>query len=246
MHHDASKPFYFYVTKPVPCPYIEGLVEQKIFTELHFHNATALNELLSQQGFRRSQNIIYRPACENCSKCISVRIPVAKFNFSQSMRRILRRNAHLERRILSPRATYEHYGLFNRYLKARHAQSDMVAMDYGEYRAMVEDSPISTAIIEYRDPQSENITPELVCLTDELRNGFSLVYSFFDPACQKNSLGSYAILDHIRLAEKNAGHYIYLGYWIKGAPHMKYKERFQPLEGYWGDKWVALENLIDK
>ena len=70
--HTTETP-QFYLTAPAPCPYLPGRAERKVFTHLVGDRAAALNDILTQGGFRRSQNIAYRPACEGCRACISVR-----------------------------------------------------------------------------------------------------------------------------------------------------------------------------
>ena len=63
----------FFLTAPAACPYLEGRKERKVFTHLVGEKAVQINDMLTQGGFRRSQNIAYRPACESCRACVSVR-----------------------------------------------------------------------------------------------------------------------------------------------------------------------------
>jgi arginyl-tRNA--protein-N-Asp/Glu arginylyltransferase len=241
MRHTLPIAPQFYVTAPQPCPYLDGRMERKLFTALQGENATKLNDTLSKQGFRRSQNVLYRPSCAECSACMSARINVAAFTPSRSQRRVLRRAAHLTRRATSPWATEEQYDLFRLYLDSRHATGGMADMDMFEFAAMVEETPIRTRLIEY----TEDDKLQAVCLTDILDDGLSMVYSFFDPAQERLSLGTYIILDHIRIAQELGLPYVYLGYWVPGSAKMGYKAKFAGLEVYRAGCWSALTNPAD-
>jgi arginyl-tRNA--protein-N-Asp/Glu arginylyltransferase len=183
-------------------------------------------------GFRRSQNIAYRPACEACDACVSARIPVADYAFSRSEERTLERSADLSRDLVEAEATQEQFALLRRYLDARHAGGGMADMTWLDYVAMVEDTAARTHLIEYRRPATDNGPGDLIAciLVDVLSDGLSLVYSFFDPIEKKRSLGSFMILDHVRQARAAGLPYVYLGYWVQGSGKMDYKARFDPLE----------------
>ncbi len=236
MRHTLPIAPQFYVTAPQPCPYLEGRMERKLFTALQGDMATKLNDSLSKQGFRRSQNVLYRPSCAECSACMSARIDVSKFTPSRSQRRVAKRAAHLRRRATSPWATEEQYDLFREYLDGRHATGGMADMDMFEFAAMVEETPIRSRLIEYTTDQ--DLTA--VCLTDILDDGLSMVYSFFDPASEKLSLGTYVILDHIAIARELGLPYVYLGYWVPGSPKMDYKAKYKGLEVYRGGEWTPV------
>ncbi|MCC5963646.1 MAG: arginyltransferase [Rhodobacteraceae bacterium] len=242
MRHSLPTIPQFYVTAPQPCPYLPGRTERKLFTALQGDQAEAMNDSLSKQGFRRSQNVLYRPACADCCACLSARIRVADFSPSRSQRRMMRRNRHLARHVSSAWATEDQFDLFRRYLDARHADGGMADMDVFEFAAMIEETPVRTRILEYRDGVG-GMKGDLwgVCLTDVLDDGLSLVYSFFDPRHERNSLGSYMILDQIELARKLGLPYVYLGYWVPGSPKMDYKARFAALEVYHRDRWQAFQ-----
>ena len=226
----------FYVTAPQPCPYLDGRMERKLFTALQGDTATKLNDSLSKQGFRRSQNVLYRPSCAECSACMSARIDVSKFSPSRSQRRVEKRATHLARRATSPWATEDQYDLFREYLDGRHAKGGMADMDMFEFAAMVEETPIRSRLIEYSD---DGIL-SAVCLTDILDDGLSMVYSFFDPALEKLSLGTYVILDHIKIAQELGLPYVYLGYWVPGSPKMGYKANFKGVEVFRDGGWLPL------
>ncbi|MBV7409912.1 arginyltransferase [Maritimibacter sp. DP1N21-5] len=242
MRHTLPLAPQFYVTAPQPCPYLAGRMERKLFTALQGEHAEALNDTLSKQGFRRSQNVLYRPSCSECSACLSARVRVRDFKPSKSQRRTEKRNDHLARRTRAPWATEEQYDLFRRYLDERHADGGMADMDVFEFAAMIEETPIKSRVIEYSHRSEDRRTRELaaVCLTDVLDDGLSMVYSFYDPALQTSSLGTYVILDHIRLAQEAGLPYVYLGYWVPGSPKMAYKAKFSALEIYTGGQWMEL------
>jgi len=252
MRHTLSRAPQFYVTAPQPCPYLHGRAERKLFTALQGDDAAALNNALSRQGFRRSQNVLYRPSCESCVACMSARIRVADFRPTRTQRRILTRNAALRRLATSAWATEEQFELFRRYLDRRHADGGMADMDIFEFAAMIEETPIKSRVIEYRcktdDPTDMADGDQhlaAVCLTDVLDDGLSLVYSFYDPAFRPASLGTHVILDHIEIARAAGLPYVYLGYWVPGSRKMDYKAKFSALEIYKGGVWQNIGNPQD-
>ena len=215
-------------------------MERKLFTALQGDSATELNDTLSKQGFRRSQNVLYRPSCAECSACMSARIRVADFEPSRSQKRALKKNAQLKRRATSPWATEEQFNLFREYLDGRHARGGMADMDMFEFAAMVEETPIRSRVIEYTDTSEilEGKQPLVAaCLTDILDDGLSMVYSFFAPDLQSSSPGTFLILDHVAIAKELGLPYVYLGYWVPGSPKMAYKANFSGLEVYTGKSW---------
>src|SRR3954468_25016360 len=219
-----------FLTAPMPCPYLPGKQERKLFTHLTGRRASALHALLSDNGFRRSQNLIYRPACEGCAACQSVRILAAGFVTTARYRRILNANADIEVTVRQPRATAEQFALFKRYLETRHTGGGMTAMNFVDYEYMVEDTPVQTVLVEYRlgtDPAKPLVA---VALTDVMPDGLSMVYSFFDPALNQRGLGNLVILDHIRQVRLAGLSFVYLGYWVQDSPKMAYKGQFRPLE----------------
>lgn len=238
MRHTLPIAPQFYVTAPQPCPYLDGRMERKLFAALYGKNAAGLNDALSKQGFRRSQNVLYRPTCPGCSACLSARIRVEDFEPSKSQRRVARRNADLAREVATPLATEERFALFRRYLRDRHGESEMADMSIQEFAAMIEETPVRSCVIDYFAP-AENGGRALVavCLSDVLDDGMSMVYSFYDPDCARTSLGTYAILDHVAIARETGLPYVYLGYWVHGSPKMGYKSNFGALEIYHDGDW---------
>lgn len=223
----------FFVTSPSPCPYLPGKFERKVFTELAGPNAVELNDALGRIGFRRSQNVAYRPSCLHCSACVSVRVVTQLFVPDATQKKTLRRNADLIVDACKPWATEEQFDLLRRYLTARHPQGGMSDMDESDYADMVQHSSVHSYIVEYREPNADGTPGRLVgaCLTDRQAEGLSMIYSFFEADnAARRGLGTFIILDHIRRSAEAGIPYVYLGYWVEGARRMEYKMRFQPLE----------------
>jgi arginyl-tRNA--protein-N-Asp/Glu arginylyltransferase len=238
----------FYLTAPSPCPYLPGREERKVFTHLIGRRSVALNDTLTQSGFRRSQTIAYRPACETCRACVSVRVLVNDFSPSRNMRRVMERNADLIGHPMPSRPTSEQYSLFRTYLDSRHADGGMADMSVLDYSMMVEDSHVDTRLIEYRrrGPDTRingrGAGPLVaVALTDILGDGLSMVYSFYDMNEDTRSLGTYMILEHIERARRLGLPHVYLGYWVEGSKKMAYKARFLPQERLGLDGWDRID-----
>lgn len=224
----------FYSTMVAPCPYVAGREESKLAVDISGAGAQDWNNVLSRAGFRRSHGVCYIPACPDCDECVSVRIPVADFQPSKKMRKVLRLNKSAEIFFVPNVATVEQFDLFSAYLLSRHAESDMTEMYYEEYRAMIEDACIDSAIMEVR----ESAKLQAAMLVDVLDDGLSAVYSFFNPEQSRRSLGTFMILKLIEEARKIGLPYVYLGYWIKSVSNMAYKAKFQPLEYFVGGVWT--------
>lgn len=235
----------FFLTAPSPCPYLPGRAERKVFTHLVGRRARALNDALTQSGFRRSQTIAYRPACDGCRACVSVRLLVDEFRPSRNMRRVLDRNSDLVGAEGPATATSAQYALFRDYLDARHNDGGMADMSMGDYAMMVEDSHVNSRLVEYRPRGVDTFLTgrgdgplTAVCLTDQLADGLSMVYSFYDTTQVERSLGTYMILDHVARARRLGLPHLYLGYWVEGSRKMAYKARFRPQERLGMDGWL--------
>lgn len=230
----------FFVTSPAPCPYLDGRTERKVFTELKGPHAEELNEALGRIGFRRSQTVAYRPSCLDCQACVSVRVAAEDFEASRTQARNLRRNSDLVVTECRPWATEEQFELLRHYLGLRHPGGGMAAMEEMDYADMVEHTPVSSYLMEYREPSEGSRPGRLVgaCLSDRQGDGLSMIYSFYDPEHEARSgLGNYIILDHICRAAEQGLPYVYLGYWVEGSDRMRYKVRYRPLERLGRDGW---------
>jgi leucyl-tRNA---protein transferase len=225
----------FFATASVACPYLPGHAERKLIVELAGRAAPAFYDDLSRAGFRRSHRFAYRPACRSCEACVPVRIAVDRFVHSRSTRRVRNANAGLVARLPAPRATPEQFRLFAMYQRSRHRDSDMAAMSFGEYRAMVEDTAVRTAVVEFRETQGDLVA---VSLVDRLDDGMSAVYSFFDPDLRRRSLGTWCILWLVEECRRLGLPFVYLGYWIADSPKMAYKARFPALERLAAARWL--------
>jgi arginyl-tRNA--protein-N-Asp/Glu arginylyltransferase len=235
----------FYLTSPAPCPYLPGRQERKVFTHLIGRRAPGLNDTLTQSGFRRSQTIAYRPACETCRACVSVRVKTNDFSLTRGLRRVQRRNGDILCEALRPHATSEQYALFRDYVGARHYDGGMADMSMVDYQMMVEDSHVETRLYEYRlresEPPDDRGRLVACCLTDILADGLSMVYSFYDPAMVERSLGAFMIIDHVARARRIGLEHLYLGYWVEGSRKMDYKARFTPQERLGMDGWKRVD-----
>lgn len=232
-----TQPLPFLVTTEMPCPYLAGRVERKVVTELVGPRAADTYEVLSRAGFRRSHTIAYRPACRGCAACVPVRVRVADFEAGRTLRRIERRNMDISTAFVPPRGTIEQFRLFSVYLDQRHGDGEMAGMNFEEYRAMMESSPIPTEIMELRD---EANVLRGCCLVDLSKDGLSAVYSFFDTEDGLRGLGNEIVIRLVREAALRNLPYVYLGYWIRNCQKMSYKTRFRPLEGFGPDGWKTL------
>ena len=232
------------MTSPNPCPYLPGKQERKVFTELSGPHASELNDALGRIGFRRSQSVAYRPSCPDCSACVSVRVVSGDFAPNATQRRILKRNRDLEVTACRPWSTEEQFQLLRRYLAARHPGGGMSNMDEMDYADMVEQTPVQSHLVEYREPGLGRGDGRLVgaCLTDQHADGLSMIYSFYDPEHEgRPGLGNFIIMDHILRARSAGLPYVYLGYWVRGSQRMAYKARFRPIERLSGGGWVRFD-----
>lgn len=227
----------FWATRLMPCPYLPDRQERKILTQLESPNAEDLYDLLARNGFRRSHNWAYRPQCPGCIACVPVRVVASEFRESRNMRRVRRLNAGLSSRWCEPKATEEQYALFSRYVAERHAGGDMSEMTWEEYRAMIEDAPVRTGVVEWRDASG---VLRAALLTDRLRDGISAVYSFFDPDDSARSPGTFIVLDTLAGCRSRGVAYLYLGYWVHESRKMSYKARFQPMEALGTAGWAPI------
>ena len=199
--------------------------------------ATAYYSLLSRGGFRRSHVFAYRPACSGCEACVPVRVVAEDFRPSRSHRRIAALNRDLVWTVRPAVATDEQYELFRDYIATRHGEGEMSAMDFQDYRSMVQETHLDSSLHEARAADGRLVA---ACLADWLEDGPSAVYSFFDPDLGRRSLGTWMVLGLIEQARRKGLAHVYLGYWIADSPKMAYKARFRPLEGFGPEGWRVI------
>jgi arginine-tRNA-protein transferase len=241
--HFDTRSMQFFITRPSACPYLPDRQERKVFAHLDSASGPGMVDAMTRAGFRRSQNVIYRPACERCDACLSARVPVPGFVATRSQRRAIRANRTVEAQEMPAEATAEQFALLKRYLGARHPGGGMNDMNFGDYVAMVEGAWSRSRIFEYRLPGEGRAPGRLigVALTDLVADGLSMVYSFYDPDIEKRSLGTFVILHHLEETARRGGQFVYLGYWVPGSAKMDYKARFRPLQVLRQEGWVALD-----
>ncbi|MDC0394765.1 arginyltransferase [Alphaproteobacteria bacterium] len=227
-----QKPLNLRLTRSHECAYIKNRAEQRLAADIS--DAPYIHDQLAESGFRRVENWVYRPVCVNCNACVPIRVNTQKYVFSKSAKRILSKNASLSVTSDDTKADDEAFELFKTYLNSRHNDGQMATMSYSDFHAMIHNSPIDTFMIKYRD-QNKNL---IACmLMDSQRDGLSAVYSFFNPNCEKQSLGTFLILDAIRMTETLSKKWLYLGYLVQNSPKMTYKSRFKPYQLFVDGKW---------
>ncbi|MDR5008464.1 arginyltransferase [Agrobacterium fabacearum] len=253
MNTQATPSPQFYLTAPATCPYLPNQMERKVFTHLVGPRASEMNDLLTQGGFRRSQNIAYRPACETCRACVSVRILAEQFQPTKSMRRVLSINKDVVATVHAAEPSTEQFSLFRRYLDHRHQSGGMSDMSALDYAIMIEDTHVNTRIIEYRvrEPGSGIDSSKrgkllAVALSDVMSDGLSMVYSFFNPDLEKRSLGTFMIMDHITRTRALGLPHVYLGYWVDGSEKMGYKTRYHPQEHLTPRGWEVYKPTVEE
>lgn len=230
----------FFRSGPLPCPYLSGMTERKLFARLSGQESVQTNTLLTQAGFRRSHDIVYRPVCQGCDACVPVRILAQHREWGRSLRRIWQRNSDLSVAMVPATPTVEQFELFRQYQHARHTDSDMSRMGLTDYVAMIDEGRADTHILEVRQTDGNDNRLKAAMLIDRLYDGYSAVYSFYDDRDEQRSLGSFLIMALTEICRQQDMDYIYLGYWISNSAKMAYKTRFKPMEALGRNGWELL------
>jgi arginyl-tRNA--protein-N-Asp/Glu arginylyltransferase len=227
----------FYLTAHYDCSYLPGQrARSQVATPTHLIDGQAYSALI-RAGFRRSGQFTYRPNCEQCHACVPVRVDVANFVPNRTQRRCLKRNHHLAARFLPLDFRQEHYDLYRAYLASRHSGGGMDHDDPDQYTQFLLSSNVDSVMVEFRDGD----TLVMVSVVDQIEDGLSAVYTFFDPARAQDSLGVYGVLWQIELAQRLEQPYLYLGYWIAESRKMAYKTQYPPLQGLIDGRWQVLD-----
>lgn len=222
----APVPIAFFATPPHACSYLDGRQAVTVFADPTFHHDRRTYTALSRHGFRRSGPHIYRPHCPGCDACIPVRVPVNEFQPRRSQRRVWRANQDVRVTRVAPGFTPEHYALYARYVNTRHLGGGMDSPTPGQYLDFLTSLWSETTFYEFRAPSGLLA----VGVVDRLDDGLSAVYTFFDPAASARSPGVFAVLWEVEEARRLGLEWLYLGYWLRESPKMRYKGEYQPLE----------------
>lgn len=237
--HPSEPPFLrvqFYLTAPYPCSYISGLeARSQVAAPAHLIGTSAYSRLI-RAGFRRSGDYTYRPQCSGCSRCVPVRVSVNAFQANRAQRRCWKQNQHLRAELKPLVLDNAQFELYRRYQRSRHAGGGMDQDDSEQYAQFLLSSQVDSSLVEFRE--GDDLV--MVSVMDKLEDGLSAVYTFFDPAREKSSLGTYAVLWQIECARRLQLPYVYLGYWIEESRKMAYKSNYRPLEGLVGKEWVQV------
>ena len=235
MSRTPSLPLY--LSAPQSCAYLPGRMSSSLFVDPDGPMDMALYGQLLRRGFRRSGSLVYRPHCEGCRQCLSVRIPVVQFQPRRRHRRILKLNRDVELIPCNARLQAEHFHLYQAYTASRHAGGNMADSTPADYMDFLSSRWSQTQFIELRE-RGELLG---VAVTDQLADGLSAVYTFFEPDLPQRSLGTFAVLSQISLARQLGLPYLYLGYWVRDCRKMVYKADYRPVQVFSQENWVQFE-----
>lgn len=222
-----------YATGEHECAYLPDRLARTLFVDPRQPLDSRIYSSLAEQGFRRSGDYIYRPGCHACNACKSLRIPVGQFQLSRRHRRCLSVNARIQVQAVPAEFQAEHFSLYQHYLANRHVGSQMSNPTPQQYLEFLATSWGISRFYEFR----EDDQLLAVSVVDELHNGLSVIYTFYDSTLGKRSLGTLSIIWLIQETRRLKLDYLYLGYWIAESRKMRYKADFKPHEIFDGQTW---------
>jgi arginine-tRNA-protein transferase len=225
----------FYLTPAHECSYFSERQATTLFVDPRAAINTNHLAMLTESGFRRSGDYTYRPHCETCQACESLRVPIQSFIASKSQKRVFNKNKDLKVSIISADYQQEHFDLYERYINERHKDGDMYPTTESQYRSFLLAPIESCRFIEYRQATDNKLVA--VSVIDVLPNALSAIYTFFDPNEEARSLGTFAILWQLKYCVNENLKFLYLGYYIKDSKKMSYKNKFRPYQVYKNDDW---------
>ena len=233
---DQDKPLDFYLTPPHPCSYLDRSDAQTLFADPRRIITSSSYQYLSERGFRRSGGHLYRPRCNHCNACIAVRVPMATFKPNRTQRRVAKRNADLRIAVEPARFSQRHFQVYERYISLRHTDGDMYPATEDQFKSFLLSSWADTLFVCTYD--GERLIS--VAVTDQLEDGLSAVYTFFEPSESQRSPGVFSILQQLELCKSMGLNHLYLGYWIKESQKMTYKSQYRPLQMFIDGRWLTL------
>lgn len=228
--------FKFGLSKEFDCSYLPDHKEQLLVYIDEEPMTQERYTFFQQEGFRRSQDTVYRPHCQDCNACQSVRLEVAKFAPSRSQKRIINKSKAFEVRI-SHNVKESYYPLFEKYINQRHHDGVMYPAEPSQLESFAVCDWLKPWFIEVYD-DTKLIA---VGVSDPSSISLSAVYSFFDPEYAAYSLGTFLVLKQIELAIKSNRTHLYLGYFIADCQKMNYKTNFKPYQIRTAGRWVNVE-----
>lgn len=230
-----SMNFQFGISQSFPCNYLPDEHERLLVaTDVRLHNQEHYTWLMTQ-GFRRSGEQIYRPHCEHCSACQSLRVLVDNFSPSKSQKRNLTKNASLVIKI-SEQQKASYYPLFEHYINSLHQDGSMYPATPNQYESFITSEITKQLFIEV---WLDEILIS-VAVTDNLNDALSAVYTFYHPEYRSYGLGTFSILSQVATAKEMGKPYLYLGYQIDDCQKMNYKNRFFPHQRLTNNSWKTV------
>jgi arginine-tRNA-protein transferase len=232
------KTLVFFATPAHDCSYLPDREATTMFVDPRAKVDKRLYSQLTALGFRRSGSHYYRPHCEQCNACVPVRLRVEDFSPDRNQRRILKKNADLNCRMVRASFTERYYQLYAHYIEERHADGDMYPPSREQFTSFLVEGATDSWFLEILEGD------RLIGLAavDQLDDGLSAIYTVFDPACEHRSLGTFAVLWQIEEARRLGLSYLYLGYWIAECKKMNYKTRFRPIEALRDGHWRPMDS----